>query len=75
MPAVLSRARPGAHSAYLSGFAVVLLIVRRRYAIRFGFQSGVLKPFKPYGVPLSETLIPQRLKQLGYATHAIVSPV
>lgn len=53
----------------------MLLIVRRRYAIRFGFQSGVLKPFKPYGVPLSETLIPQRLKQLGYATHAIVSPV
>jgi arylsulfatase I/J len=42
-----------------------------RYVTRFGFQSGVLKPFKPYGVPLTEVLMPQRLQELGYACHAI----
>ena len=33
-----------------------------RYNIRYGFQSGVLKPLKPYGLPLNETLLPEVLK-------------
>ena len=42
-----------------------------RYPTRYGFQSGVLEPRKPYGLSLSETLLPQRLGALGYATHAV----
>ena len=30
-----------------------------RYNIRMGFASGVMKPLKPYCLPLNETLLPQ----------------
>ena len=38
---------------------------------RYGFQSGVLKPLKPYGLPLEETLLSERLNALGFASHAV----
>ena len=34
-------------------------------------QRGVIWSAQPYGHPLSDTLLPQKLKQQGYATHAV----
>jgi arylsulfatase A-like enzyme len=42
-----------------------------RYNIRYGFASGVLKPMKPYGLPLNETIVPQYLNALGFESHMV----
>ena len=34
-------------------------------------QHGVIQAAQPYGLGLNETLLPQYLKELGYATHAV----
>ena len=34
-------------------------------------QHDVILATQPYGLGLNETLMPQYLKQLGYATHAV----
>jgi len=34
-------------------------------------QSGVIYAAQPYGLGLNETLMPQYLKELGYATHGV----
>lgn len=34
-------------------------------------QHYVIEAAQPYGLGLNETLLPQHLKQLGYATHAV----
>ena len=41
-----------------------------RYNIRYGLQTSVIPNNKRYGLSLEETLMPQFMKQLGYATHA-----
>ncbi len=40
-----------------------------RYPIRHGLQSGVVRPFAQYGLPLEERTLPQALKSAGYTTH------
>lgn len=45
-------------------------LMTSRYVTRYGLQSGVLEPAKPYGVPLNETFLPQRLPS-GWTKHAI----
>ena len=42
-----------------------------RYNIRYGFASGVLKPAKPYGLPINETILPQYLNDLGFESHMV----
>eukprot|EP00040_Diaphanoeca_grandis_P031788 m.190866 g.190866 ORF g.190866 m.190866 type:complete len:535 (+) comp32415_c4_seq1:177-1781(+) len=42
-----------------------------RYPIRFGLQTGVIPNTQAYGVNLTEKLLPQYMKEQGYATHAI----
>lgn len=45
-----------------------------RYQQRFGHEFNPGKPTKPsedFGLPLSETLLPARLKELGYATGMV----
>lgn len=39
-----------------------------RYPMRYGLQVGVLRPWASYALPLDERLLPQALKQAGYAT-------
>jgi arylsulfatase A-like enzyme len=39
-----------------------------RYPFRYGFQTGVVKPWAQYGLPLEERLLPQALKEAGYET-------
>ena len=34
-------------------------------------QHDVILATQPYGLGLNETLMPQYLKKLGYATHAV----
>uniref|UniRef100_T1J5M2 Sulfatase N-terminal domain-containing protein n=1 Tax=Strigamia maritima TaxID=126957 RepID=T1J5M2_STRMM len=41
------------------------------YASQLGLQRGVLLNQEPYGVPLRYQMLPERLKEAGYATHAI----
>ena len=36
-----------------------------------GLQYGVIYASQPYGLGLDETIMPQYLKQLGYATHGV----
>nr|UNO37567.1 GSS1 [Psylliodes hospes] len=48
-------------SAFLTG----------KYPIHTGMQHLVILESDPWGLPLNETLMPQLLKQNGYATHAI----
>ncbi|MBX3739489.1 MAG: arylsulfatase [Akkermansiaceae bacterium] len=39
-----------------------------RYPLRYGFQTGVVRPWAEYGLPLEERLLPQALKEVGYET-------
>jgi len=39
-----------------------------RYPMRYGLQSGVVKPWAQYGLPLDETTLADDLKAVGYAT-------
>ena len=39
-----------------------------RYPIRYGLQVSVIRPWSDYGLPLSERLLPQILKDVGYTT-------
>lgn len=39
-----------------------------RYPFRYGFQTGVVKPWAQYGLPLEEQTLPQGLKSAGYET-------
>lgn len=42
-----------------------------RYPIHTGMQHFVLGPASPYGLPLNFTTLPQKMKELGYATHMV----
>ncbi|XP_031340548.1 arylsulfatase B-like [Photinus pyralis] len=42
-----------------------------KHPIHTGMQHGVIYGAEPRGLPLSETLLPQYLKELGYATHIV----
>ncbi|CAD1479720.1 unnamed protein product, partial [Heterotrigona itama] len=39
--------------------------------IHLGMQHSVLFPAEPRGLPLSEKLLPEYLKEIGYRTHAV----
>jgi arylsulfatase A-like enzyme len=39
-----------------------------RYPMRHGLQTGVVRPWAQYGLPLEERTLPQALKEAGYAT-------
>ncbi|MES2438008.1 MAG: arylsulfatase [Verrucomicrobiota bacterium] len=39
-----------------------------RYPFRYGFQTGVVRPWAQYGLPLEERILPQGLKEAGYGT-------
>lgn len=39
-----------------------------RYPFRYGFQTGVVRPWAQYGLPLEEQILPQGLKAAGYET-------
>ena len=39
-----------------------------RYSMRFGLQTGVVRPWAQYGLPLDERTLPQALKEAGYET-------
>ncbi|MES2792952.1 MAG: arylsulfatase [Planctomycetota bacterium] len=42
-----------------------------RYPFRYGLQSGVVKPWAQYGLPLEKRLLPQALKEAGYQTAIV----
>ena len=42
-----------------------------RYPIRYGLQSGVIRPWADYGLPLSERLLPEVLRERGYTTALV----
>jgi arylsulfatase A-like enzyme len=39
-----------------------------RYPMRYGLQTGVVRPWARYGLPLEERILPQALKEAGYTT-------
>ena len=43
-----------------------------KYTLTFsGMFAGVIKPEEPFGPSLEEKFLPQYLKDIGYATHAV----
>ncbi|XP_031549548.1 arylsulfatase I-like [Actinia tenebrosa] len=46
-------------------------IMTGKYPIHTGMQHSVIEASQPYGLGLNETLLPQYLKKLGYATHGV----
>lgn len=46
-----------------------------RYPYHVGLQSGsqYIPLTAPYGVPLDETFLPEKLKTSGYATHMVTN--
>lgn len=42
-----------------------------RYPIRHGLQTGVVRPWAQYGLPLEEQTVAQGLKSAGYATAIV----
>ncbi|XP_076040498.1 arylsulfatase B-like [Oratosquilla oratoria] len=41
------------------------------YPYKIGRQTGIISPLQPTGLTLEKTLLPERLKDLGYATHLV----
>ncbi|CAM9812549.1 unnamed protein product [Ectocarpus sp. 4 AP-2014] len=42
-----------------------------RYVIRYGLQYSVIQPGAPWGLPLTEKIFPEYMKDAGYETHMI----
>lgn len=42
-----------------------------RYPFRYGLQHGVIRLESDYGLPLTEHLMPEELKEVGYGTYLI----
>src|SRR5262245_33645686 len=42
-----------------------------RYPMRCGLQTGVVRPWAKYGLPLEERTLPQALKEAGYRTAIV----
>ncbi|XP_047023632.1 arylsulfatase I-like [Helicoverpa zea] len=42
-----------------------------KYPIHTGMQHSAIRASEPWGLPLSEKLLPQFLKELGYKTHLV----
>lgn len=42
-----------------------------RYPMRHGLQTGVVRPWAQYGLPLDERTLPQALHDVGYATAIV----
>ncbi|MFO0958563.1 MAG: arylsulfatase [Isosphaeraceae bacterium] len=42
-----------------------------RYPLRYGLQSGVVRPWAQYGLPLEERTLPQALHDVGYETAIV----
>ena len=42
-----------------------------RYPMRYGFQTGVVRPYADYGLPLEERMLPAALKEAGYTTAIV----
>ncbi|XP_045492061.1 arylsulfatase I isoform X1 [Colias croceus] len=42
-----------------------------KYPIHTGMQHGVIYGMEPRGLPLSETILPQHLRTLGYKNHLV----
>lgn len=42
-----------------------------RYPFRYGFQTGVVRPWAKYGLPLEERVLPVALKEAGYETAIV----
>ena len=51
--------------------SVTFNVLNNYYANYSGMQHLVIFAAEPYGLGLNETLMPQYLKQLGYATHGV----
>jgi arylsulfatase A-like enzyme len=42
-----------------------------RYPLRHGLQTGVVRPWAQYGLPLEERTLPQTLREAGYETAIV----
>ncbi len=42
-----------------------------RYPMRYGLQVGVVRPWASYGLPLEERMLPQALREAGYAARMV----
>ena len=70
MKTLLPRVRDKCKKENVASYIMVLFPITTMY-LSLGLQHGVIYGSQPYGLPLSEKIMPQWLKGLGYATHII----
>eukprot|EP00904_Undaria_pinnatifida_P009087 jgi/Undpi1/5308/HiC_scaffold_2.g00589.m1 len=42
-----------------------------RYPLRYGMQYGVIMPGSPWGLPLTEKVLPEYMNEAGYESHMV----
>ena len=71
LPQYLKELGYSTHIVDIVGKVAIFAWIRILLTFVIGMQTGVCYSSQPYGLGLDQKLLPQYLKELGYATHIV----